>query len=356
MNYNKTKVSFMSKVQSVTGSAIFAAALLAVPGTTQAQSEDYFKGKTVTIAVAGTAGSGIDMGARMVGRYIGKYLPGSPAVRVELMPGGGGVRLLEYLFAVAPKDGTYIGAFATGPILEPLISGRATKYKTSDFTAVGAIEKDTSFCLTWHASPAKTIQDAMQREVTVAGTGAAASTDIFPVVLNAALGTKFRVISGYVGTQETILAVERGETDGRCGWSYSSIMTAKPDWLRDKKVNILVQLGLEKHPNVDPSIPLALDLIPDQAGRQLLRVLLVPQQITRPYLAPPGLSPERAADIRGAFTKAMQDGELQAEFEKIVGSKPSPTTGEDMQKLLNEIYTTPADVVARLKSLLNDIR
>ena len=338
---------------------VLRAAILAfgiMPGLASAQQgESYFKGKTLTIAVAGTAGSGLDTGARMISRFIGKYLPGNAGVRVELMPGAGGVRALEYLYSVAPKDGTYIGAFATGPILEPLISGRAVKYKTSDFTAVGAIENDVSFCVTGEKSTIKTIEDARTREVTLAGTGAASSTDIFPIVLNATMGTKFRVISGYVGTQESVLAVERGEVDGRCGWSWSSILSSKPDWLRDKKLHFLVQLGLEKHPDVKDA-PLALDLIPDEAGRQMLRVLVAPQKITRPYLAPPGLPAERAADIRGAFMSAMNDAELRAEFLKVVGDKPSPTNGADMQKIIDEIYATPPEVVERLKNVLNNIR
>jgi tripartite-type tricarboxylate transporter receptor subunit TctC len=319
------------------------------------QGESYFRSKTLTIAVAGTAGSGLDTGARMISRVIGKYLPGNAGVRVELMPGAGGVRALEYLYSVAPKDGTYIGAFATGPILEPLISGRPVKYKTSDFTAVGAIENDVSFCVTGERSTVRTVDDARKREVTLAGTGAASSTDIFPLVLNATMGTKFRVISGYVGTQETVMAVERGEVDGRCGWSWSSILSSKPDWLRDGKLNFLVQLGLEKHPDVKDT-PLALDLIPDEAGRQMLRVLVAPQKITRPYLAPPGLSPERAADIRGAFMSAMNDAELRAEFQKIVGDNPSPTNGAEMQKILDDIYATPPEVVERLKAVLNSVR
>jgi tripartite-type tricarboxylate transporter receptor subunit TctC len=287
----------------------------------------------------------------MVGRFMGQYLPGKPAVRVELMPGAGGVRLLEHLYSVAPKDGTYIGAFATGPIIEPLISDRGAKYKTSDFTAVGALEQDVSFCVTWHASAVKTIADAQRREVTVAGTGAASSTDIFPVVLNATAGTKFRVISGYVGTQETLLAIERGETDGRCGWSWSSIKSSKASWIADKKLNFLVQLGLEKHPAL-PDVPLVMDVITKEADRQMMRVLVAPQAITRPYLAPPSLPAARARDVRAAFAKAVADEGFRAEFTKVVGEPPSPTSGDDMQKLLGEIYATPPDVVARLKKLL----
>ena len=192
----------------------------------------------------------------------------------------------------------------------------------------------------------------MERETTVAGTGAASSTDIFPLVLNATLGTKFRLITGYVGTQETIMAIERGETDGRCGWGWSSLKSSKPDWLRDKKLNFLVQLGLEKHPDV-PDVPLALDLIKDEAGKKMMRVVVAPQAITRPYLAPPEMSADRAREVRKAFMDTMKDPGYMAEFRKVMGEDPSPTSGEDMQKLLKEIYDTPPDVIARLKDVLS---
>src|SRR5262245_36276009 len=326
---------------------------LAMTQVAQAQQPDgYFKGKTVTIAVGGTAGGGIDIGARLMARYIGKYLPGEPKVLVQVVPGAGGVRLMEQLHTVAPKDGTHIGAFSTGPIIEPLISLRNVKYKINDFTAVGALEKDVSVCVTWHASPIKTLEDAKAREVALAGTGLSSPTDMFPLALNAVLGTKFRVISGYVGTQETLIAIERGEAEGRCGWGFSSMKSSKPDWLRDKKVNFLVQLGFEKHPEL-PGAPSALDLVSDEADRRLMRVLVAPQSINRPYLAPPELSADRAKELRAAFTAAIKDKELIAEYTKMVGEEPAPTGGEDMQKLLNEIDATPPAVLARLKAVLN---
>lgn len=326
---------------------------LAGTGLAQAQGADgYFKGKTVTIAVGGTAGGGIDIGARMLAQYIGKYYPGEPRVQVQLMPGAGGVRLIEYLNSVAPKDGTYIGAFSTGPIIEPITSLRETKYKISDFTAVGALEKDVSLCVTWHGSPIKTLEDAKTREVTVAGTGAASPTDIIPLALNATLGTKFRVITGYVGTQETLVAIERGEADGRCGWGFSSMKSSRPDWLREKKLNFLIQLGFEKHPDA-VGVPSALDLATDEAGRQMLNVVIAPQTINRPYLAPGQMPADRAKDMRAAFMGAMNDKDFRAEFEKVAGEPPGPTDGAAMQKILESIDATPPDVVSRLKKILN---
>ncbi|MDH7796730.1 MULTISPECIES: hypothetical protein [unclassified Beijerinckia] len=321
------------------------------PLAAMAQSDGYFKGKTFTINVGGTAGGGIDIGARMVARYIVQYLPGHPTALVQLVPGAGGVRLVEQLFSVAPRDGTVIGAFATGPLIEPLISSRKVAYKMTDFTAVGALENDVNFCATFHTSPTKTLEDAKTRETTMAGTGAASSTDIYPLALNATLGTKFRVITGYVGTQETIMAIERGETDGRCGWGYSSLKSSKPDWLRDKKINFLVQMSLKKHPDAQ-DVPLALDLMRTEADRQMMRILVAPQEVTRPYLAPPGLPPERAREVRAAFWAAMQDETYRAEYTKVMGEAPTPTSGEDMQKLLETIYATPEPVVDRLRTIL----
>ncbi|MBM3608757.1 MAG: hypothetical protein FJX29_09960 [Alphaproteobacteria bacterium] len=316
-----------------------------------APAEGAFKGKTVTIMVGGTAGGGIDVGARMMARYLGPYLPGHPNIVVQTMPGAGGVRLMEYLNAVAPKDGTVIGAFATGPILEPLIGARPAKYRMTDYPAIGAIEQDVSFCTTWHASPVKTHEDARKRETTVAGTGAASSTDIFPVVLNAALGTRFRVITGYLGTQETIMAVERGETDGRCGWGWSSLKSSKPDWLRDKKLNFILQLGLEKHPEA-PDVPLAIDLAEGDENKQMLRVIFAPLAITRPYFAPPGASAERVEELRAGFVNALKSPGAVGEFRKIFGEPPQPTPGQRMQKIIADVYATPSPVVARLKGIL----
>ena len=318
-----------------------------------APAEGAFKGKTVSIYVGGPAGGGIVVGGRLVARYIGKYLPGHPTAIAQNMPGAGGVRLLEYLNGVAPKDGTVLGAFAVGPLLDPILSTRKMNYKMTDFAAIGAIEKDVSFCTTWHASPVKTFEDAKQREATVAGTGAASSTDIYPVVLNAVLGSKFRVITGYMGTQETIMAVERGETDGRCGWGWASLKSSKPDWLRDKKLNFIVQLGLAKHPEAQ-HVPLAIDLAKTEEDKQVLRVLFAPLMMTRPFFAAPGTTPARIAELRKAFMAALADPGAVEELIKTVGERPDSTPGEEMQKLLADIYASPEPVLARLKAIVTE--
>ena len=326
--------------------------LASMPAREAAAQDGLFKGKTINILVGGTAGGGIDVGARLMSRHLAKHIPGNPTVIAGLMPGAGGVRLLEHLIQAAPRDGTTIGAFASGPLLEPMVGGRKINYSMTDFTAIGALDKDVTFCATSTASPVKTIEDAKQRTVTVAGTGAASATDTEPLVLNALLGTKFKVITGYLGTQETIVAIERGEVDGRCAFGYLSLTASKPTWLPEKKVNLIVQVGLEKHPKL-PEMPLASDLVKDEADKQLLRLVAGPLALSRPYLAPPGLSPEVAAAIRKAFMDTTNDAGFRADFRKSAsGEEVSPTDGATMQKMLAEMYATPKPVQERLRKIL----
>ena len=202
------------------------------------------------------------------------------------MPGAGGIRMIDHMNQVAPKDGTVLGTVAPGPIIEPLIGKRKIGYRMTDFTMLAAMDKDVTLCLAWGASKFKTIKDVMDTPMNVAGTGAGSSTDIYPMFLNEVMGTKFKVITGYLGSQETIIAIERGEVDGRCGWGWSSLNSTKPDWVRDKKVTYLLQLALEKNPKVDA--PLALDFAKDDATRQMMTLMFGPLSLNKPFFGPSG--------------------------------------------------------------------
>ena len=261
----------------------------AQPGN--AQSPDKID-RPVTIYVAGTAGGGIDLYARLVGRHLGRHIPGKPAVTVQLMPGAGGIRAANYLAEQAPRDGTAMTTFAGGPILEPLIGARNTGYDMSQFTWIGAVTKDIGLCIAWSASPFKTIDDVKKQQMIVGGTGAGSETDTWPVVLNDVLGTRFKLVTGYVGSQETILAIERGETHGRCVFSHSALKIAKPDWLRDNKINVLVLTALEKSPDF-PGVPVVVDLVTKPEDRALLELMVAPSAMARPFVAPPGSRPAR---------------------------------------------------------------
>jgi tripartite-type tricarboxylate transporter receptor subunit TctC len=321
-----------------------------VAGWTQPGSAQDTIDRPVIIYVAGTAGGGIDLYARLVSRHIGRHIPGKPTVTVQVMPGAGGIRAANFLAEQAPRDGTAIATFAGGPILEPLIGSRNPGYDMSQFTWVGAITKDIGICLSWGTTPFKTIDDVKKQQMIVAGTGAGSETDTWPVVLNDVLGTKFKLVTGYLGSQETILAMERGEAHGRCIFSYSALKIAKPDWLRDKKINVLVLTVLDRSPEF-PGVPAVVDLVTKPEDRQLLELMVGPTGMARPFVAPPGLPANKAALLRRAFDATMADAEFRSEAAKIQADL-APSTGEEVQKLVARIYATPRPVIERIKKIL----
>ena len=305
--------------------------------------------RPVIIYVAGTAGGGIDLYARVVGRHLGRHIPGKPAVTVQDMPGAGGIRAANFLAQQAPKDGTAITTFAGGPILEPLIGARNPGYDMSQFTWLGAVAKDVGLCMALATTPFKTIDDVKKQQMIVAGTGAGSETDTWPLALNEVLGTKFKLVTGYVGSQETIIAIERGEAHGRCVFSYSALKTAKPDWLRDHKINVLVLTALERHPDF-PGVPTVVELAPKPEDRQLFELMVGPGAMARPFAMPPGV-PAARTTMRRAFDATMKDPEFLADAAKIQADV-QPTTGEDVQKLVTRIYQTPRAVVERARKIL----
>ncbi len=306
--------------------------------------------KPMTIYAAGTAGGGVDLFGRLLGRYIGAHIPGKPNVVVQLMPGAGGIRQANFMAETAPRDGTAIGIFAGGPILEPLVGSRDPGYNMSQFTWIGAMSKDVSLCLALATTPFKTIADAQKSEMIVAGTGAGSDTDTYPLMLNEMLGTKFKLITGYQGSQQTIMAIETGEVHGRCGWSLSSLKTTKLDWFRDKKVNILLQFAMKKSPEL-PDVPLVLDLVKSDEDRQMLELMLGTTAMSRPFVAPPGLTPARANMLRRAFDATMKDPGFLKEA-AAMQAEILPSTGEEVQELVAKLYATPRPVVERAKKYL----
>jgi tripartite-type tricarboxylate transporter receptor subunit TctC len=333
--------------------ALLTGTILALAGSVacsaQAQQGEGI-GRTLTIYVAGTAGGGIDLYARMLARHMGRHIPGNPTVTVQDMPGAGGIRAANFLAEQAPKDATALATFPGGPVLEPLIGARNPGYDMSQFQWIGAISRDVSICVSWGGSPFKTIDDVKQKEMIVAGTGAGSETDTFPVILNDVMQTKFRVVTGYLGSKETFMAIESGEAHGRCGLTFSSLKASKPDWLRDKKINILMQLGLEKSPDL-PDVPLATDLVSKTEDKQLLELLTAPTAIGRPFAAPPGTPEARVTMLRRAFDATMKDPQFLEEGRNMQG-EISPTRGEDVQAIITKLYATPKSVVERAKTLL----
>jgi tripartite-type tricarboxylate transporter receptor subunit TctC len=325
---------------------IAALVLSAAPGATAQETID----RPVTIYVAGTADGGIDLYARLFARHFGRHVVGKPTVTVQVMPGAGGIRAANFLAEQAPRDGTALATFAGGPILEPLIGARNPGYDMSSFTWLGAMTKDIGLCVAWGTTPFKTIDDVKRQQMVVAGTGAGSETDTWPIVLNDVLGTKFKLVTGYLGSQETILAIERGEAHGRCVFSLSALKIAKPDWLREKKINVLVLTALAGSADF-PGVPAVVDLVSKPQDRQLLELMVGPGAMARSFAAPPALPAGKATLLRRAFDATLQDPEFRADAARIQADL-APTTGEEVQALVARIYATPRPVIERVKKLL----
>ena len=313
---------------------------------TQAQSpEQFYKGKTVVVYSGHSASGAYSAYARMLERHISKYIPGSPTVVMKIMEGGTGLTLANWLYNVGPKDGTAFGIFHERMGLEPLVAPRGTQFDGRKFTWIGSMAKQTSVCFTWHTSKVKTVADAQKISIPVGSDAAAGSDSVMPRMMNAMLDTKFQIIRGYSGG-DLMLAVERGEVEGRCGFGYASLKTTKPDWITDKKVNMLAQFSYKPHVEL-PHVPVMMDLVQKPEDKQALRLIFATQEMGRPFAAGPGLPADRTAALRQAFQSALKDSELQAEAKKQ-NLEIDPIGGDEITKLLVDLYDTPKDIVERV--------
>ena len=309
-----------------------------------------FKGKTVEIYTGYTVGGGYDLYTRLLARHIGKHLPGNPTVVPKNMEGAASVRLANWLYSVAPKDGTAFGTIGRGTALDPLLGQPGAQFDGTKFNWIGSSNDEVSVCVAWHTVGITTFDDLLRRELLIGGTGPGDDTVQFGKVLAGVLGAKLKIIAGYPGGNDAVLAMERGELQGRCGWSYSSVKAAHPDWLAQKKIVILVQFALAKHPEL-ADVPLVIDLAKTEDERKLLKFVFARQVMGRPYLAPPGVPPATVAVLRGAFMATMADKEFLADAERSK-LEITPVPGERIQELVAELYKTPPELTKRLAEML----
>jgi tripartite-type tricarboxylate transporter receptor subunit TctC len=324
-------------------------ASLAAPVSPAGAEEAYFPGNAITINVAGTAGGLFDVMSRTLGEHYGRHLPGNPTIVVRDQPGGGGLVAGNSLYNVAPKDGTvlaYVGPIAMDPLLNPG-SGRA-KFDATKFTWVGSLGTSHSVLVIWNASPIKTAQDLFTKETIVAGTGAGATTDFYPKVLNDVLGTKFKLITGYGGSKETYIAIERGEAYGRFN-SWDALKSGN-DWLAQKKASVILQAAFHRHPEL-PDVPNVLDFAKTEEQKQTLEFMVAPSEM-RPIAGPPGIAADRVKVLREAFMKTVKDPAYIADANKRGIDTAQPMSGEDLDKAIEAIYRTPKDVVARVAAAM----
>jgi tripartite-type tricarboxylate transporter receptor subunit TctC len=331
--------------------AATAAMLLISAPTALAQSAaDFYKGKTVDLYIGYSAGGAYDIYARVLARYMGKHIPGNPTVVPKNMAGAGSLLLANWLYNVAPKDGTAFGIIGRGTGFDPILGNKRAQFDGTKFHWLGSANNEVSVCVAWHTSGVTRFSDLLSKELVVGGTGASADTDQFPKITNGVLGTKFKIVTGYPGGNEISLAMERGEVQGRCGWSWSSVKATHQNWYDEKKIHLLVQLALEKHEDL-AHVPLVVDLARNDEERKILELIFARQVMGRPFLAPPGLPGDRAAVLRKAFTDTMKDKEFLSAADKAK-LEITPVSGERVEKLVKDIYATPAAVTKRTADIL----
>ena len=333
---------------AITISAVVGA-VLALLQPAQAQ-EDYFKDKTVRIIVGSAPGGGYDAYARVVGDHLRKHLPGSPQIVIQNMPGAGSLVAMNHIANVAAKDGTVIGAINAAMTTQPLIKPDSAKFDPRKMNWIGSTLREYHIGLVRANSPVKTIEDAQKIEIPVAGTGGSTST--YPTIANAILNTKFKTIQGYQGTAQGMLAMERGEVDGVMGITWASIKATQAAALRDGKIRLMTQFGVRKHPEL-PNIPLLLDSAKTEEDKAALRLVFSSQEVGRPWVVPEGVPPNVVAMLRKGFDDTMNDPEFKADAEKRKLDL-DPTSGKDLQQVVEDIFKTPPAVVERVKPFLQE--
>ncbi len=306
--------------------------------------EDFYKGKTISLSIGFDTGGGYDIYGRLLSRHMSKHIPGHPAIVVQNMPGAGSLRAAQHLFSLAPKDGTALGTFGRQMGIAPLL-GTSAQYDGTKFTWIGSITNEVSTCVAWHTATVKTWADMLEKPITLGGDGPGADPDVFALLYRNVFDARIKLVSGYHGTTPIILAMERGEVDGLCGYSWSTIKSKHQPWLKEKKINILVQAGLKKDAEI-ADVPLVLDMAKTEEQRQILKLILTSQETARPFAAPPGIPADRAAALRAAFDATMKDPEFLAEARKL-NLDVNPLSGTAITSLLTELYAMPKSVIEK---------
>jgi tripartite-type tricarboxylate transporter receptor subunit TctC len=324
--------------------------LFSTPGARAQSVAEFYKGKSVDLDIGYSVGGGYDLYARLVARRLGEHIPGNPNVVPKNVEGAGSLRLANYLYSAAPKDGTVIGAISRGAAFDPLFNENGADFDASKFSWIGSANNEVSVCVALTSSGITRFDDLYTTPLTIGSTGTGDDTYQFPALLNAVLGTKFKIVTGYPGGNDVTLALDRGEVQGRCGWSWSSLKATRLNWVVRKRIVVLVQLSLSKHPDL-PNVPLIMDLATTDEQRAIFRMIFARQTMGRPYAAPPGLPEDRLAALRKAFTDTMTDKEFlyDADQNKF---EINPVDGDQLEALVKEVYRTPSDVLHKVAKMV----
>jgi len=311
---------------------------------------DFYQGRTVTIVVSTSSGGGYDTLARAIGRHIGKHIPGEPTVVVRNMPGAGGLTATNYLYAVAERDGTVLGLVQNNPPFEPLFGTKEARFDATQFNWLGTPSVETAMVLVWNAVPVASLDDLRRRETVMGASGANSTPAFYARLLNATLGTRMKIIPGYPGQNEALIAMERGELDGYPSVFYSALSSTRPTWLAEHKARAIVQYGPDKLAALG-DVPFVPDLVTGADDKLLLQAAFAPLSIGRPLLMPPGVPAERVTAMRRALADTFTDPQFLAQAEATGLSVNGPRGGDDLLHVIESAYRTPAPIVDRLRKL-----
>ena len=330
-----------------------AGALAASMAAAPAHAADFYAGKTLTFVVGADAAGGYDVYARAIAKHLARFIPGAPTVVVQNMPGAGSGKAAAYIYSVAPKDGTTIGALMPGVIIDPLLQKHSTGgFDATKFTYLGSADSDARVCVTGPSSKITTFDQAMKQKTVIAATQTGGSTSDYAFMTKNATGANLDIVNGYKGTAEIMVAIERGEAEGLCGIDWSSFKTQRPQWLRDKTAHVIIQAAAG--PNAELAalnVPNLLSFVKSDLDKQAVTLVTGQQVFSRPYVAPPGVPAAQAKILRDAFAAVLHDPQFLADAGKARLSV-HPATAETVQQTVEKLYASPSNVVQRARALI----
>ena len=326
--------------------AIFAVMIGAGTGAAAQTPEQFYSGKAIDLVIGYPPAGSNDTYARLLARHLGKHIPGNPNIVPKNMPGAGSFLALGQVYNAAPKDGTVIGIGAPTAPLDEKLGTQGVRFKTAELNWIGRIDSLINIVFMWKTSPVKTVADAQKLESTLSATGVGSTVSVYPTVMNNVLGTKFKLIMGYRGSNEAQLAVERGEVEGH-STSWTAVKVAHPEWLPSKSITILVQFGLTRHPEL-PDVPTVVDLARNDEERAILRAVMNATEVGTAFFTTPGAPADRVHALRRAFDATMKDAEFLAEAQKTKLTV-NAITGEELQKLVTEVSSLSPDLLEKVR-------
>lgn len=304
---------------------------------------DFYKGRQISWILSAGEGGGYSAYARLFAPYFAAHIPGKPEIVIQNMPGAGGIKAMNYLMSVAPKDGTTIGLVHSSVPFAPLYGAAGATFDPRQMHWIGSIATASAICVAWHTAGINNWQDLNNKQLVVGTSGAGSQMETLPAMLNNLFGTKIKIVSGYKGGNDVFLAMERGEISGRCGGLVNSINSTRPDWFPEKKVTVPIQLAMKRDP-LFPDVPAIAELAKDKKTKQVLQLIFSPQGMDRPLLAPPGVPADRVAALRAAFNAAMDDPGFIAAAKKQ-HLDIDKVSGQEVEQIIKNAYALPPDVI-----------